>query len=661
MKYFYTLFITCCAFPFLRAQNSSQADSVLLELKKFDVNQQIITLDSLINNKIYDYDVETRLAQHQFQITKAEEKFEYAVYALNRLIKNHTLTFGDPTTSIELYEANKELLDKVTEKDILAETYNNIGRSFLYAGRPQESIDFFDMGIDKGTGDQIVYADLFNNKSIAQGEIGDIARASFNAQKAIKIYKKENDTLGEVFALANLASFYSRAGFYDKFHESNDEAIALAQKLKNYRNLLGLYYNQATTYDKMDKPNLRIKALENSLDAAQKFEGRDFIEPRILTTYIGALLRVGQIEKAEQFLDTLDSRPPSYKQPPFDNMVEYIDGMYAFAKADYPKAAKIIEKQSEIFEQMQDYDNVLYTLDYLADIYEKSGETAKELDARKRYYKLNDSILKKQNRTALTYYQTLYETEKRDRIIDERGKEIDQLDAEIKLQQLYYLIGLLILLLIAGGIFYWRYRKNQREKQQLQRNFTQDIINSVEMERKRISHELHDGIGNSLLLIRNRLTTDKDNSVLLQETIDEVREMSHRMHPYNFEKQGIIQSLDSLVADLQDSSQVFYSFETDLEKVDMPAEKNIQIYRIMQEAINNVEKHAQATACQISAEQSGGAYIFTVKDNGKGLPSLNKVNRGLGLRSMEERAQNIGASIKIEGKENEGTVIKLIV
>ncbi|MGB3591830.1 MAG: sensor histidine kinase [Nonlabens sp.] len=662
MKVHY-LFLVLFAFHFnhLVAQDYTVADSIITDLDKLDKKVQVTRLQDYLEAKEVDPLTYSRLGEYYIQLSQEQEDYDAVLAGLVKTMDVYVYTMGDPVTTQQLFDKYGGTALKSDDSELKAALYRHLGNSYGYLGNYTKAIEVFFKAAEFKHDNLELKADILEDIAKGQAETGELAKASSNVNQSIELRYKTQDSLGLIDGINLLSTLYARAGFYDMFHDANDEAILLAQKAADYRNLLGLYYNKATTYDKIGDYPRKVEFMKKSLEASQKFEGRSFIEPRILTSYIAALLANDQVGLASQYMDTLDARPPHYKQPPNDRMLDLLDGLFAYAKADYPKAAQVMERQVELQMQGVDYDNQLATLNQLALIYEKTGETDKELRIRKQYYVLNDSIIARQNRNALSYYQTLYETEKRDNIIKNRELELQRLDESIKTERLYYAIIILFVLLVAAAITYWRYRKNQQVKEQLQRTFTQDIINSVELERKRISHELHDSVGNSLLLIRNKLINDQGDLGIIDDTIDEVREMSHRMHPFNFEKQGLLQSLQSMVEDLQEGSAIFYSLDTALSHVNIPVKKNIQIYRIIQEAVNNVEKHAAATACQISVDRVGNNYIFKVQDNGKGLPSIKSMSQGLGLRSMEERAHNIGATLNLTSKEQEGTLIELTV
>ena len=221
----------------------------------------------------------------------------------------------------------------------------------------------------------------------------------------------------------------------------------------------------------------------------------------------------------------------------------------------------------------------------------------------------------------------------------------------------YGFIGFLIFILS-----FWYYRE-QRKKLQLKTQFATQIIRSQEQERVRIAKDLHDSIGQRLLILKNTLLLDKvsTNMNLIEDTIKEVRNISHNLHPFQFEKLGLMKSLENLLDAFQKTSSVFYSYEIDDISGLIPKEKELFIFRMLQECIANVEKHANATACNLTVTKKLKRVVFKLKDNGKGFSVENAQhsNASLGMQSLKERAQYINAFFDIKSEEGQGTIVTI--
>lgn len=227
----------------------------------------------------------------------------------------------------------------------------------------------------------------------------------------------------------------------------------------------------------------------------------------------------------------------------------------------------------------------------------------------------------------------------------------------------WFYLSLVILLSILG---FW-YIKQLKKRHQLKEQFATQLINTQENERSRIAKELHDSIGQKLLLLKNTLllkNENTDNSIpLVEDTIHEVREMSHNLHPFQFEALGLTASLHNLIDAFQKTSPIFFSADIDQIENLILKEKEIFIFRMLQECISNVIKHSKATACNLNVSKNEKNIQFQLKDNGIGFESelyKNSISN-LGLKTLKERAQFINAQLNITSKPQKGTTITITI
>ncbi len=210
-------------------------------------------------------------------------------------------------------------------------------------------------------------------------------------------------------------------------------------------------------------------------------------------------------------------------------------------------------------------------------------------------------------------------------------------------------------------------KQSEKELQQL----TGRLIHLQDEERKRIATELHDSLGQSLVIIKNRATIGLRDSAdcermseQLEEisstataAIDEVHEIAHNLRPYELDRLGLIKALEAMIAKLAKSSAIH--FAADLDGVDglLSSAAETSIYRIVQEGLNNVIKHAEATEAQISIKRVDSRLVVSIKDNGKGLEhsGLHADGVGLGLIGIAERARLLGGSMEVKDQTGGGT------
>jgi len=228
------------------------------------------------------------------------------------------------------------------------------------------------------------------------------------------------------------------------------------------------------------------------------------------------------------------------------------------------------------------------------------------------------------------------------------------------------------------GVLYRRRIADLTRAEVAHKEFLTKLIETQEVERKRIASDLHDGLGQGLLVVNSGLQEYlRQNggakaelervSSLVQESINEVREIASDLHPHHLERLGLRVALEMIVDRMSHSSNVLFHFTSD--EIDDLFTKNEQIilYRIVQEAVSNIVRHSGATNATIAIQKRGGELRLTVLDDGKGFSvrqhekrisstrDLKNLGYGFGLLTMTERARLIGGSLVIESGPGEGT------
>lgn len=250
---------------------------------------------------------------------------------------------------------------------------------------------------------------------------------------------------------------------------------------------------------------------------------------------------------------------------------------------------------------------------------------------------------------------------------------INQLEKEIgnpiKLtviaKQFFYKTGWFLMLVVLAflGIsswVVWQYIKNQNLKQY----FADKIINAHIEEQASLSEKLHDSVGQKLLLVKNNLILHKkipkEELTHLDDILLEVRNISHDLHPLYFEKLGLKESVENLVEEFQRNSTIFYSHEIDYQNTILSSKKEIMLFEIVRECLNNVEKHSKAEACLVSFSIDNKKTSVLIKDNGKGFEAEKRRDKfSLGLKTMKEKAGYLNAELSVISKVGKGTEIRL--
>ncbi|MFE4898161.1 sensor histidine kinase [Peribacillus butanolivorans] len=239
-----------------------------------------------------------------------------------------------------------------------------------------------------------------------------------------------------------------------------------------------------------------------------------------------------------------------------------------------------------------------------------------------------------------------------------------------------------------GGTYYWvdttivpfldehnkpyqylaiRYEVTKRKiaEEEIQK-MTGKIIDVQEDERKRLSRELHDGIGQNLyshLITINRLQTEMSHPLLDQmrdeatEIIEELRHLSWELRPSVLDDLGLFPAIRSYLVRFSEHHHIKIHFDCYL-NCRLNTNKEITIYRVIQEALTNIRKYAQTEEATVTIREIADEIRVVIEDKGKGF-DLEKVTRGVGIFSMEERAKAAGGNLSLHSVEEKGTKVFL--
>ncbi len=222
----------------------------------------------------------------------------------------------------------------------------------------------------------------------------------------------------------------------------------------------------------------------------------------------------------------------------------------------------------------------------------------------------------------------------------------------------------------------WRYRVGQMRREQIaQRTFSRQLIESQERERQRIAAELHDSLGQSLLVVRNRALlgarAQQDGEARKQldeigataaQTLEEVRTIAYNLRPHHLEQLGLTTTIRAMIEQSAESSGI--EMNSDLDDIDgvFPPDNQITIYRIIQESVTNVVKHASAREAHIIVRCHEDRVEITIRDDGQGFASAASnagaaPAGGFGLKGLAERVHMLGGTHTIESGPGRGTTV----
>ena len=348
-------------------------------------------------------------------------------------------------------------------------------------------------------------------------------------------------------------------------------------------------------------------------------------------------------------------------------------------------------KALSIGEQIPSARMKLKSLTVLAEAEEKSGNISKAFYYQKERLVLKDTLEKEDVKKKVQELDAQYQSELKDARIAQmnKDKEIDELEGEKKSILIYVLTGGLAAIVLLGFISYRGFRNKQNlakqteilqmqrikelelEKQLIAYNA---LLKGQEEERSRMAKDLHDGLGGMLSSVKLTLGAMKGNTILtedntrlfskaldqLDHSINEMRRVAHNMMPEALVKFGLQQAIEDYCNGLREGSTLkfntqFYGLE---KRLDGPTE--IIVYRIIQELLNNVVKHAKATEVLVQVMRHGNNLNITIEDNGTGFPSDTVDSKnGAGLVNVQARVDYLKGTLDIQSIAGKGTSIHI--
>ncbi len=240
--------------------------------------------------------------------------------------------------------------------------------------------------------------------------------------------------------------------------------------------------------------------------------------------------------------------------------------------------------------------------------------------------------------------------------------------------------------LALGGMisFIYKRRIDQLETARLaQEEFSRRLIDAHEAERRRIAAELHDSLGQSLAIIKNQAvfssqTTSDVETAKKQfdrisnqsaQAISEVREISYNLRPYLLDRLGMTKAVRSMLKKISEVGAI--EVRSKIDDIDgvFSAETEISVYRVLQESLNNILKHSEASKAKVSIKKNGRSVSIKIEDNGRGFDArsskfdihstLAGERNGFGLFGMSERVKIIGGTHTIDSEVGKGTIVKI--
>ncbi len=308
--------------------------------------------------------------------------------------------------------------------------------------------------------------------------------------------------------------------------------------------------------------------------------------------------------------------------------------------------------------------------------YEKSGQYKLQVEALKKMSDMKDSTYQQNSEKAIAEMNAKYETEKKESIIHLQELKLNRKNI--------VLIGGISLFVLSGFLVFAAYRnvKHKQEKRlQLEIMNQQDlstksVLEAEEHERQRIAADLHDGIGQLLtaarlnmeaLKSRLKLNSEADNEIcqkalsLVDESCKEVRNVSHNIMPNSLIKSGLGNAIKDFLDKIESKELNVHLNAVGINEI-KDSNTELFVYRVIQEAVNNVIKHSKASLLDISIFNDHEGLRVSIEDNGIGFNKSDLESKnGIGMKNIKARIHFLKGILDIDSKPGKGTLIAFFI
>lgn len=623
------------------------------------------------------------------KLSKKEKKiFLDSIFHENNNLKNDSIkTKHLFELSNQYYYIKEDKLSFITSKeafDIACKTKDtfSMGKALYYIGDcfmdfQKDSAYYYYKESEKifrkiNNDDRL--AKVLYNKAYLLYYEGNYVESEIEVIKALNLLKNEKNLLYLYRCYSLQGSNHLELEEYKKaliyFNEASNILIKLQKQNKdtdsfydyNITNMIDI----CNVYDKQENYEKAVIELKKILKSNKV---QDF--PNLYHAVIGnlgySLMKNKKYEEArEYFIKAIElTKKNKNTQGYLYKIINY--GEYHLLTKDTLKAKKYFNEALNLAKNLKSGKEILITLDFLS-----KADRSNASNYKTEYIRINDSITKKQRENREKFARIEYETDK----VEEENKILSSKNL-LLLSGLSVSIAIfLIVLIIRDRIsrkkeLYLIEQKKLADEElfNLTKEFQTSLVEAKEAEQKKLSKELHDGIVNKIYGIRMMLGSLNDNSdeasksqrllyiKELHKLESEVRDLSHDLNTdfskyvgeFRFLLEQLVQN-NNAIGNTHFISEVAPEIDWNM----YSSVIKINIYRVLQELIQNVIKYAQAQNCFINVFEHEDYLIVEVKDDGIGF-DIHTVCKGIGLKNIKERVKSIGSEMEIKSTENEGS------
>lgn len=599
------------------------------------------------------------------------------------------LNWGYSTSNIkkakEFAAMEIDFAKKVNSLKFVAQGYNDMGIVLIKESNFKESLKYHQDAL-------AIRLTLDNNKDIASSyskigycytEMDDFKMALAAQLNALKIYNELQSKMYISYTLNNICNLYTNLKNYNKVFEYAQKSYKIAVEIGDDYSKATALHNLCAYYEK--KGDYK-QAIATETKAYQLFlQLNDSNEMAAMLNNLGHYnMLINQKEISLNYFKKALVIVESINDINSVGVYNHNIGNAYLKLNQYEKALPYLKISEQICKQQSLGATLLLTYKSLGDYYAMTGNGNLAVENYNKYADLKDSIFNADMSNQVSEMQTKYETNEKEAANILLQKENEITNAELnKSNVIKWSLALgIVLVILVSYLFYNSYKLKQKsilnaELLRQQEENSKAIIDAEERERARIARDLHDGIGQqlsaaklNLVALKSLVNTSKHEEIILfenasgliDEAVNEVRSVSHNMMTNSLIKHGLISAVRDFINKLNQSAGLKIHIETFGIDERLDATVEMILFRVLQELVNNILKHAHATEVSIQFVKHENELSLIVEDNGVGFDTKNQENfEGIGLKNIQSRINYIHGKVYFDSYLTKGTTVNIEV
>jgi len=651
---------------------AQQNDSLILVLANEIGMHQLVKNE--LDSALYFFEKGIVVAKKKRQLERLKNLTDAKIRVL--------VSKGDFTRAIPILKQVAIYEDQLQNPQAEAELYAQLATIFRLMGKFDSCNHFLQFAIATAPNPYSNF--IKGHQAQLYCDIGAYDKAFALQMEILKTYEAEGHEIAVFNNLIELSQILLEQKQYGKAEEFAERALALAVKLelKIYKGrvhkLLGnIAFQQkrhTSAKSSFEEALVLFKEHKRPLEVADSYLALGKLEKQ-----------EGKLERAKQcFNQATQTYQASKEKKGLVNAALATADLY-LEQNESQKALQTLNSILSFVESMKDKQNTKTLYQLLARTYHQNGNEGLAYAYAMKYDQVKDELYNLERVRMNSELEIKYQ-------IQEKEQSIRELEQAAQLQNFYIIAMILgaITMLGLALIFYRNWQKNKLiSKQKVSLNnikikqleqekrliALQSVVEGQEQERQRIASDLHDGLGALLSTVRLQFDSVKiqqlseNQQIKFQKSKDllaiacrETREIAHNMMPGSIRKFGLLAAIKDMCNAITHAQSIQINFQSIHFKGELPDDQKIAIFRIVQELLNNIIKHAHATEVLVQITQQIQQLEIIVEDNGRGfaIEEMGTIE-GFGFNSVRSRVEYLQGNLEIESVLEEGSTFTISI